>query len=84
MLLHGAQNATADLMQRLLDGSTGGPSITSYYLISALIFGVLMTVVALLTRGRLGMAPSRDLSPKDPGVGSDRPSATSPEPRPER
>jgi uncharacterized protein len=76
MLLHGAQNGTADLIQRLLETSPGGPSISSYYLISAMTFGVLITVVAALTRGRLGVAPALDTRakarPAEPGA----PSAT--------
>ena len=58
MLLHGAQNASAQLVSQLLEGSAGGPSIAVLYLIAALSFGVLMAVVAVLTRGRLGVAPS--------------------------
>ena len=57
MLLHGAQNATAGLMAELLEGSQSGPSASAYYLISAMTFGVLMIVVAVLTRGRLGTKP---------------------------
>ncbi|MFC0681279.1 lysostaphin resistance A-like protein [Lysobacter korlensis] len=68
MLLHGAQNATAELVMRLLEGSTGGPTIPVYYLISALTWGVLMTVVAVLTRGRLGVAPSHDDHAENPAA----------------
>ncbi len=60
MLLHGAQNATAQVVSQLLEGSGGGPSIAAYYLISALTWGVLMAVVAVLTRGRLGVAASHE------------------------
>lgn len=56
MLLHGAQNATGGLVIRLFDGSGDGPTATMYYLISALAFGVLMAVVTVLTRGRLGLS----------------------------
>lgn len=56
MLLHGAQNATGGLIILLFNGSDDGPTITMYYLISALTFGVLMAVVAVLTRGRLGLS----------------------------
>jgi membrane protease YdiL (CAAX protease family) len=76
MLLHGAQNGTADLMQELLEGSTGGPSTSSYYVISALTFALLMTVVATLTRGRLGVAPARDSNSKLPLVEPGAPLAT--------
>jgi uncharacterized protein len=57
MLLHGAQNGTNGLVQRLFDGAADVPSTTTYYLVSALTFGVLMAVVAVLTRGRLGLSP---------------------------
>lgn len=55
MLLHGAQNATGGLILQLFGGSADAPSPTMYYLISALTFGVLMAVVAVMTRGRLGV-----------------------------
>ncbi|MFF0990591.1 CPBP family glutamic-type intramembrane protease [Kocuria nitroreducens] len=55
MLLHGAQNATGGLVFLLFDGSADGPTRTVYYLISALVFGALMIVVAVRTRGRLGL-----------------------------
>ena len=58
MLLHGAQNATGGLVILLFNGFADGPTRTSYYLISALTFGVLMAVVAVLTRGRLGLPPA--------------------------
>lgn len=58
MLLHGAQNATGGLIMRLFDGSAEGPTVTAYYLISALTFGVLMATVAILTQGRLGLPPA--------------------------
>ena len=56
MLVHGAQNGTNGLVQRLLEGAADSPSATTYYLVSALTFGVLMIIVAALTRGRLGQA----------------------------
>jgi uncharacterized protein len=56
MLLHGAQNGTNGLVQRLFEGAADVPSTTTYYLVSALTFGVLMAVVAALTRGRLGLS----------------------------
>ena len=59
MLLHGAQNATNGLITRLFAASAGGLSNAEYYLISALTFGVLMVVVAILTRGQLGTDPHR-------------------------
>ena len=57
MLLHGAQNASNGLIRALFDGATATPTPTAYYLISALTFGALMIVVAVLTRGRIGMPP---------------------------
>jgi membrane protease YdiL (CAAX protease family) len=59
MLLHGAQNATGGVILLLFNGSSNGPTITTYYLISALTFGVLMAVVAVLTRGKLGLSSAR-------------------------
>lgn len=55
MLLHGAQNGTAGLIQGLLQGSPRTFTATEYYTVSALVFGALMVVVAVLTRGRLGV-----------------------------
>lgn len=63
MLLHGAQNATGGLVILLFNGSTDGPTVTMYYLISALTFGVLMAVVAVLTRGQLGLSPAASRIP---------------------
>ena len=40
-----------------LEGAGDTPSATTYYLVSALTFGVLMMNVAVLTRGRLGLPP---------------------------
>lgn len=57
MLLHGAINATNGLTGALFAGSASAPSPTAYYLISALVIGVLMVIVAFLTRGRLGLPP---------------------------
>ena len=57
MLLHGAQNGTNGLVQRLFEGAADSPSTNTYYLVSALTFGVLMAVVAALTRGQLGLSP---------------------------
>jgi hypothetical protein len=57
MLLHGAQNGTNGLVQRLFEGAADSPSTNTYYLVSALTFGVLMIIVAVLTRGRLGLQP---------------------------
>jgi membrane protease YdiL (CAAX protease family) len=54
MLLHGAQNATNGLVTRLLAGTDTDLSKTEYYLTSAVVFGLLMAVVAIRTRGRLG------------------------------
>jgi membrane protease YdiL (CAAX protease family) len=74
MLLHGAQNATANVIQQLLDGSTGGPSTSTYYLISAMTFGVLMTLVVALTRGRLGIALAQHQDLETPSGDSGGPS----------
>ncbi len=63
MLLHGAQNATGGLVIRLFNGSADGPTVTMHYLISALTFGVLMTIAAVLTRGRFGLCHSERLLP---------------------
>jgi membrane protease YdiL (CAAX protease family) len=57
MLVHGAQNGTNGLVRRLLEGAADSPSATTYYLVSTLTFGVLMIIVAALTRGRLGPSP---------------------------
>jgi membrane protease YdiL (CAAX protease family) len=57
MLLHGAQNGTNGLVRLLFEGAADSPSATTYYLVSALTFGVLMAIVAALTRGRLGLPP---------------------------
>ena len=66
MLLHGAQNGTNGLVQRLFEGAADSPSTNTYYLVSALTFGVLMAVVAVLTRGRLGLQPG-SAHPTSPG-----------------
>ena len=58
MLLHGAQNATNGLVHRLFEGAAENPSQTTYYLVSAVTFGVVMAVVAAATRGRLGLSPA--------------------------
>lgn len=58
MLLHGALNATNGLTGALFEGASSAPSPTAYYLISALVFGAVMVVVAVLTRGRLGLPPA--------------------------
>jgi membrane protease YdiL (CAAX protease family) len=55
MLLHGAQNATNGVVRRLFEGAAESPSIVTYYVVSAVTFGVLVAVVAVLTRGRLGL-----------------------------
>lgn len=67
MLLHGAQNATGGLVMRMFSGSADGPTITMYYLVSALTFGALMAVVAVLTRGRLGLSSSGSAVPAEAG-----------------
>jgi hypothetical protein len=63
MLLHAAQNATNGVVQQLFDGAPQSPSPTTYYLVSTLTFGVLMGVVAVATRGRLGLSASGADSP---------------------
>jgi uncharacterized protein len=61
MLMHGSQNATSGLVGGLLVGSDAGFTRVDYQLLSAGLFGVLVLVVALRTRGRLGLPPSVDL-----------------------
>jgi membrane protease YdiL (CAAX protease family) len=68
MLLHGVQNASNGLIRALFDGATATPTPTAYYLISALTFGALMIVVAVLTRGRLGLGPAADTNQPDAPV----------------
>ena len=68
MLLHGAQNASNGLIRALFDGAAATPTPTAYYLISALTFGALMIVVAVLTRGRLGLGPAADTDQPDAPV----------------
>ena len=63
ILLHGAQNATNGLVRRLFESVAESPSPTTYYLISALTFGVLMVVVAVATRGRLGLSRAGSSDP---------------------
>jgi membrane protease YdiL (CAAX protease family) len=71
MLLHGAQNATNGLVQRLFEGAADSPSRTTYYLVSALAFGVLMAIVAALTRGQLGLSHnSAHLGSSEPSTGA--------------
>lgn len=55
MLLHGAQNATAGLVQGLLQDAPEAFTASEYYLVSAFMFGALMLIVAARTRGRLGL-----------------------------
>jgi membrane protease YdiL (CAAX protease family) len=64
MLLHGAQNATNGVIGALLGGGAA-PTPTTYYLISALTFGALMVVVAILTRARLGLESAADTDRPD-------------------
>jgi CAAX protease family protein len=59
ILLHGAQNGTNGLVRRLFEGAAESPSPTMYYVVSALTFGVVMALVAVLTRGRLGLPVER-------------------------
>ena len=59
VLLHGAQNATNGLVRRLFEGAAESPTTVTYYLVSAVTFGALMVVVAVLTRGRLGVPLER-------------------------
>lgn len=65
MLLHGAQNATNGVIRALFDGIAATPTATTYFLISALTFGALMIVVAVLTRGRLGLGPAAETQQQD-------------------
>lgn len=55
MLLHGAQNGAAQLIQQLLQDAPGAFTASEYYSVSALVFGALMLLVTALTRGRLGL-----------------------------
>ena len=55
MLTHAAQNAGTGVVQLLLEDTGSTFSLTEYYVISAITFGVLMTAVAFITRGRLGL-----------------------------
>jgi uncharacterized protein len=55
MLLHGAQNGTAGLVQELFQVAPGSFTASEYYLVSAIVFGALMLIVATLTDGRLGL-----------------------------
>lgn len=57
MLLHGSQNATNGLVRRLFEGAAEAPSTVTYYLVSAATFAVVVGVVAIVTRGRLGLPP---------------------------
>jgi len=58
VLLHGAQNATNGMVRRLFDGAAQSQSLTTYYVVSAVTFGALKAVIAVLTRGRLGLTSS--------------------------
>lgn len=57
MLLHGSQNASNGLITRLATASGAQLTTVEYYLISTVTFGALITIVAILTRGRLGTHP---------------------------
>ena len=57
MLTHAAQNAGTGVVQLLLEDTGSAFSINDYYVISAITFGLLMTAVAFLTKGRLGLGP---------------------------
>lgn len=54
MLLHAAQNTTSRLVANLLGATDPVPFMHEYYIVSAFTFGLLMGVVILVTRGRLG------------------------------
>ena len=54
MVLHAAQNVTSRLVANLLGATDPVPFMNEYYLLSTLTFGLVMAVVLLLTRGRLG------------------------------
>jgi membrane protease YdiL (CAAX protease family) len=62
MLLHAAQNVTSGLVANLLGARDAVQFMNEYYTVSAITFGVVMVVVILVTRGRLGYpAPSKQL-----------------------
>lgn len=54
MVLHAAQNVTSRLVANLLGATDPVPFMNEYYLLSILTFGLVMAVVLLTTRGRLG------------------------------
>jgi membrane protease YdiL (CAAX protease family) len=54
MLLHAAQNTTSRLVANLIGATDAVQFMNEYYSVSALTFGVVMLVVMLVTRGRLG------------------------------
>ena len=55
MLTHAAQNAGTGVVQLLLEDTGSTFSLTDYYIVSAIAFGLLMAVVAFLTQGRIGL-----------------------------
>jgi hypothetical protein len=60
MLLHAAQNVTSRLVSDLVGVTDAAQFINQYYLISVISFGLLMLVVAVLTRGQLGYQPGEE------------------------
>lgn len=54
MLLHAAQNVSSRLVANLLGVTDPVQFMNEYYTVSAFIFGLLMVVVLLVKRGRLG------------------------------
>lgn len=55
MLLHAAQNVTSRLVANLLGATDPVQFMHEYYLLSMLTFGIVMVIVLLRTRGRLGL-----------------------------
>lgn len=55
MLLHAAQNVTSRLVANLLGATDPVPFMNEYYLLSTFTFSVVMVIVLLCTRGRLGV-----------------------------
>lgn len=54
MLLHAAQNVTSSLVGNLLGATDAVQFMNEYYVVSAITYGVLIGIVILVTRGRLG------------------------------
>jgi membrane protease YdiL (CAAX protease family) len=55
MLTHGANNAMAGLFTHALAGTPAGISIIEYYAVSSIVFGAIVAIVIVRTKGRLGL-----------------------------